>query len=96
MKVGAVPGWLVAVGVAAAAGAAFWLYSRGVAGIASAAVGAVADGAAGAVIGAGKVVGIPETEAGQCAADRAAGRTWDASFSCPAGDFLAHVFGGDD
>lgn len=47
-------------------------------------------GEAGSVLGA--VVGVPRTQLDQCAADRAAGRTWDASFSCPAKDFLSYLF----
>ncbi len=44
------------------------------------------------VQGAGDLVGIPRTDQSQCALDMAAGRWWDASFSCPAGDFLKGVF----
>jgi len=47
------------------------------------------DLASGAVVGAGKLVGIPETDKSQCQRDLDAGRFWEASFSCPAGDFLA-------
>ncbi|MES2251119.1 MAG: hypothetical protein V4645_27850 [Pseudomonadota bacterium] len=51
----------------------------------------------GAVEGIGLAVGIPRTDVSKCAQDKAAGRWWDASFSCPAGDFLssgaAAVFG---
>lgn len=46
----------------------------------------------GAVIGAGEVIGVPETSVDQCQADIAAGKTWDASFSCPATDFLKYIF----
>ncbi len=48
---------------------------------------------AGAAEGIGTVFGIPETSMTQCQADMAAGRTWDASFSCPAGDFVKYLFG---
>lgn len=41
---------------------------------------------------AGGAVGVPRTSQSQCDADKAAGRTWDASFSCPAGDFLRYLF----
>jgi hypothetical protein len=51
----------------------------------------------GAVEGIGLAVGIPRTDATRCARAKAEGRWWDASFDCPAGDFLssgaAAVFG---
>lgn len=53
----------------------------------------MADGVvSGVVVGAGSLVGIPETSLTQCEQDKAAGRTWDASFSCPAGSFIKYVF----
>lgn len=55
-------------------------------------VGAAGDAAAGAVVGIGHVFGIPATNQDQCSADLAAGRTWDASFSCPASRFVGGVF----
>jgi hypothetical protein len=56
----------------------------------------VADGAvSGVVKGAGGLFGIPDTNPSQCAADKAAGNTWDASFSCSAGDFFGHLWGSD-
>lgn len=57
-----------------------------------AAAGAVGDVATGAVKGLGAVFGIPETSADQCTRDLDAGRTWDASFSCPASRFIGGVF----
>lgn len=52
----------------------------------------VADGAvAGVVTTAGSIIGIPKTNLTQCQMDMAAGRTWDASFSCPAGTFLTYI-----
>jgi hypothetical protein len=60
----------------------------------SAAVNAAADFGSGAVIGVGEVFGIPATEKTQCEKDLAEGRFWDASFSCPAKDFVSGVFGG--
>lgn len=44
----------------------------------------------GAVIGIGEAVGIPQTNITECDRAKAEGRTWDASFACPAGDFLAY------
>lgn len=67
----------------------------------SRAIGSVAGGAAvdfadglfsETVQSAGDIVGLPRTEQTQCQADLAAGRYWDASFSCPAGDFLKGLF----
>lgn len=46
----------------------------------------------GVIEGVGKTVGIPVTNQTQCEKDIADGRTWDASFSCPASDFLKYVF----
>lgn len=47
----------------------------------------------GVVVGIGDVVGIPATSMTKCQQDMAAGRTLDASFSCPAGDFIKYVTG---
>lgn len=59
--------------------------------------GYVSAAGVGAVEGIGLAVGIPRTSVSQCQADKAAGRWWDASFSCTAGDFVssgaAAVFG---
>lgn len=96
MKAGDIPAtvWIAA---AAVAGIAFYVWRKGgIAGAASGAVQAVGDAGAGAVIGAGQLVGIPATNADQCGLDLAAGRYWDASFSCPAGRFLSARFGGDE
>lgn len=65
---------------------------------AAAAVGAGAVSAAdgifsGAVKGVGSLVGIPDTSMSQCEQDKAAGNSWDASFSCSAGDFLSYALG---
>lgn len=56
--------------------------------IGSGAVTAVNDVASGVVVGVGEVFGIPATSKDQCTLDLEAGRTWDASFSCPAGRFI--------
>lgn len=53
--------------------------------------------AAGAIEGVGLAVGIPRTNLTECERAKREGRWWDASFACPAGDFIssgAHaVFG---
>lgn len=59
--------------------------------VGEAAATAVVDTATGAVIGVGKAVGIPETNMTECERALAEGRTWDASFVCPAGTFIKHI-----
>ena len=57
-------------------------------------VGNAATGAAtGAVIGLGDVLGIPATNQSECDLAIAEGRTWDASFACPAGRWLKSLVG---
>lgn len=61
-------------------------------GLASGAVEAVNGAFVGGVKSIGEVFGIPDTNASRCEQDIAAGRTWDASFSCPAGRFVGSVW----
>lgn len=86
---------MIASGLAAGVALA-WIAARGVKGAAEstarAAVGIAEGTATGVVVGIGQAVGVPETDRDQCAADLAAGRTWDASFSCPAGTWLKSIF----
>jgi hypothetical protein len=84
-----------AVGAASLAliGLALWFAKKGVAGVAADVVGATTDAAAGAVVGIGQAVGIPATSESECARAMREGRTWDASFACPAADFLRYVTG---
>jgi len=56
---------------------------------------AAGHAATGAVVGVGEALGIPATNVNQCAADRAAGRTWEASFSCDAATFARYLAGAD-
>ncbi|WP_354682655.1 hypothetical protein [Cupriavidus necator] len=65
------------------------------AGAASALVGAVGDAASGAVLGIGDVLGVPRTDMSECELAIAEGRTWDASFACPAGAFLGSFVSDD-
>ncbi|MGY2488514.1 hypothetical protein [Cupriavidus sp. CP313] len=65
------------------------------AGAASALVGAVGDAASGAVLGIGDVLGVPRTDMTECERALAEGRTWDASFTCPAGTFVGSLVGSD-
>ena len=62
--------------------------------LASTAVDMVVGAGTGVVLGAGDAVGIPRTNLSECERAKAEGRTWDASFACPAGSFLKYVFGG--
>jgi hypothetical protein len=41
----------------------------------------------------GEVVGIPRTNETECEKALREGRTWDASFACPAGTWLSSTFG---
>lgn len=87
--------WIVA-GVAVGA-AVIWAMTQGNAKQAGAAIGSAlvdaADGVLkGAVTSAGQMAGIPATNMTACEKAKAEGRTWDASFDCPAVDFLKYVF----
>lgn len=46
----------------------------------------------GAVVSGGQLIGIPATSMKACERAKAEGRTWDASFDCPAKDFLQYVW----
>lgn len=41
---------------------------------------------------AGDALGVPRTDMTECEKAKAEGRTWDASFACPASTFLGYVF----
>lgn len=81
---------------AAVLAALIWARSKGAAGTGQAIGGAVVDMAdgivGGAVVGAGALVGIPATSMTECERAKAEGRTWDASFACPAGNFIKYLF----
>jgi len=62
-----------------------------VADTARAAAGVVDVGIAAPVYLLGDAVGIPRTSESECDRARREGRTWDASFACPAGDFLRYI-----
>ena len=84
-----------AIGVGAVA--VWWLSRQGNAQavgetVGSAAVSTIVGAGTGVVLGAGEAVGIPRTNMTECERAKAEGRTWDASFACPAGDFLKYVF----
>lgn len=54
---------------------------------------AAVDAGVGLVYGIGDAVGIPRTEQSECEKLLAAGDYWNASFKCPAGDFVGGVWG---
>jgi hypothetical protein len=60
--------------------------------IGTAAVDLVDGVVSGAVVRIGEKVGIPATNLTECDKAKAEGRTWDASFACPAGDFLKYLW----
>lgn len=72
--------------------AAVWVWRRGLGGAAEdaakAGVKVVGGLAAGAVKGTASVVGIPDTDMQKCQAAIASGQLWEASYLCPAGEFL--------
>lgn len=71
---------------------AWYLQSR-LTNVAAGAVGMVGDVGAGVAIGAGDLLGLPRTNETECEKAIREGRTWDASFACPAGTFISSVFG---
>lgn len=86
-------------GVAAAAVVAALLYVKinGAGSLGQDLGGAAVDVVNGAVTGAvkstGELIGIPDTNMTECDKAKAEGRTWDASFACPAKDFIAYMWG---
>ncbi|MYM96236.1 hypothetical protein [Duganella vulcania] len=83
------------------AGAAFFLFKKSgggnlaqtVAQNVGAVVVDVADGVtSGVVYGVGDKLGVPRTDQTECEKALAEGRTWDASFACPAGTFIKSFF----
>lgn len=95
MKLPAIPmPYLIAAGAVGAA--LLWAASKGAKDTGQAIGGAAVDLAngvlSGAVVGIGQTVGIQPTNQTECERAKAEGRTWDASFSCPAGDFLTYLW----
>jgi hypothetical protein len=72
-----------------------YVAKKGVAGAAAGVVTAVGDAAAGTVVGIGQTFGIPATSETACEKAKREGRTWDASFACPASNFLGYIFGAE-
>ena len=46
----------------------------------------------GTVVGAGELFGLPATNLSECERAKLEGRTWDASFACPAKDFITYLW----
>lgn len=77
--------------------AVLWVMSKGGAKEAGEAIGGAlvdaTDGVLkGTVTSVGQLAGIPATSMTECEKAKAEGRTLDASFACPATDFLKYVF----
>jgi len=69
-------------GAAAAAGVA----------VGEAAGEAIVGAGTGLVYGVGDAIGVPRTNETECERAKREGRSWDASFACPAGDFLSYLW----
>lgn len=88
---------IMVIGALATVGIAIAYYVAKNAKAAGTAIGGAAvdftDGVvSGAVNGVGSMVGVPMTNLTECQRAKIEGRTWDASFACPASDFLKYVF----
>jgi hypothetical protein len=88
---------ILAGGVGLAALALWWVSRGGNGGavgqtVGEAAVSTIVGAGTGVVLGAGEAVGIPRTSQTECERAIAEGRTWDASFACPAGTWIKSLF----
>lgn len=83
---------VLGVGVLLAVGAVAYFFLRGAQGMAKDVAKGAVDLAVGGVLGVAEGLGIPETSMTECERALAEGRTWDASFACPAGDFIGSLF----
>lgn len=94
-RAGGVPVALVA-GLGVVAAALLWVKMRGAGGAGldvGVGVGQFVGGvASGTVLGIGDAIGVPRTDLTECERAKLEGRTWDASFACPAGDFLGYLW----
>lgn len=53
----------------------------------------ITDGTvSGVVYGVGDAIGVPRTNETECEKAKREGRTWDASFACPATNFISYLF----
>lgn len=88
---------MIVGGIGVAAVALVWLSRKGNAEavgttVGEAAVSTVVGASTGVVLGVGDAVGVPRTNMTECEKAIAEGRTWDASFACPAGTFLKSLW----
>jgi hypothetical protein len=88
---------LITGAVAVGAVALWWLSRNGNAQavgttVGEAAVSTVVGAGTGVVLGVGDAVGVPRTNQTECERAIAEGRTWDASFACPAGTFIKSLW----
>ena len=60
--------------------------------VGSAAVNLVDGVVSGTVVGTGELFGLPATNLSECERAKLEGRTWDASFACPAKDFITYLW----
>lgn len=96
---GAETKYMVAGAAVAAVLLVIWVKKKGGLGAAAADAGAGIGNAAvqfgggvvsGVAIGIGDAIGVPRTDLTECERAKAEGRTLDASFACPAGDFIKY------
>lgn len=85
---------LLGLGVLAAAVVGIAIWAKGTKEVGLAVGGAAVDMAdgivTGTVLGIGDAIGIPRTDLKECEKAKAEGRTWDAFFACPAGNFTKY------
>jgi hypothetical protein len=91
--------YIIAGAAVAAVLLALWVKKKGGLGAAAADAGAAAGDAvvqfgggvvSGVALGIGDAIGVPRTNMTECEKAKAEGRNLDASFACPAGDFLSY------
>ncbi len=86
------PKTLYTIAALAAVGVVAYVAMRGFRGAGRDIGGAAGDMVTGLVEGSAESFGVPRTNQTECERAKAEGRTWDASFACPAGDFLRYVW----
>lgn len=81
-------------GVALVVVIAVYITSKNAGAAGAGVVRAASDFAGGAIQEGASIFGVPKTNSDDCASALLSGRFWDASFKCPAKDFISGVFGG--
>ncbi len=93
-----IPPAVIVLGVAVVGLAAVNFFTRRPGGgsllqdVGAAAGAAAVDVGVGVVLGVGDGLGVPRTNETECQRAIREGRTWDASFACPAGTFLSYLW----